>query len=541
MKKYLSLVLVLCLMAFALPACALELLSAGDTYPLNSDKTVSWYVENNCNPHTEYADVSQSPFHQNLMKQLGVNIDWSFPTTGSDARTFTNTLLSDPSNLPDIMGIYIMSNASQYMDDEVIWDLTPYIEEYAPAYYAYLKSNPDRDQAMKDDSGRYYAFGFFREDGGWNDTYQGPVIRKDWLEECGLEIPKTISEFENVIRVFNEKYGATFTARYDLRFDWHGLAGAFGVAGNCSDNSAYMYTIRDGKVICDQTTDEWCNWATWFSKLWKEGLIDQDLLTEDDTTIKNKVYNGLCGVSLTSMGQLTNWNKDMAANGNGEPWIGIPYPTADDGTPPYIFGGRGIWDNTYVITKCADEETMKLALQMLDYAYTQEGFLFWNYGVEGESWQYDENGVPEWTALVAEDTATDPMTKYNGATWGAACIQATNLLHLKNSETAIAANDTWYYMGMPKESADMDAVLKATCSWKWPDGATFTTEEADMLDLYNSNLNTYITENAVAFLTGAKDITDDAVWEAYKKDMEKYHLNEVLEIRQACYDRFMAR
>ena len=61
---------------------------------------------------------------------------------------------------------------------------------------------------MKDDQGRYYTFGFFREDGGWNDTYEGPVVRKDWLEECGLEIPKTISEFENVIRVFNEKYGA---------------------------------------------------------------------------------------------------------------------------------------------------------------------------------------------------------------------------------------------------------------------------------------------------------------------------------------------
>lgn len=242
------------------------------------------------------------------------------------------------------------------------------------------------------------------------------------------------------------------------------------------------------------------------------------------------------------MGQLNNWNKDMAANGDGEPWIGIPYPTADDGSTPYIFGGRGIWDNTYVVTKCADEETMKLALQMLDYAYTAEGFLFWNYGVEGETWVMDETtGLPKWTDLVAKDTATDPMTKYNGATWGAACIQATNLLYLKNSTTAIAANDTWYYLGQDKETADMDMVRYATSSWKWPDGATFTTDESDTLDLYNANLNTYITENAVAFLTGNKDVTDDATWEAFKAGMKSYHLDEVLAIRQACYDRFMAR
>ena len=33
------------------------------------------------------------------------------------------------------------------------------------------------------------------------------------------------------------------------------------------------------------------------------------------------------------------------------------------------------------------------------------------------------------------------MTKYNGATWGSCCIQATNLLYQKNSQTAIDAND----------------------------------------------------------------------------------------------------
>ena len=103
---------------------------------------------------------------------------------------------------------------------------------------------------MKTDDGRYYAFGFFREDGGWNDSYQGPVVRKDWLDECGLEIPETISEFENVIRVFNEKYGATFNSSFSVRYKAEGVAGAFGAYGErgCRERLVCEVTVRSASA-----------------------------------------------------------------------------------------------------------------------------------------------------------------------------------------------------------------------------------------------------------------------------------------------------
>ena len=541
MKKILALVLSLCLVLAACPAFAVELLSGADTYPLNSDKTITWYSQDSHNIHTDFADWHDSPFHVNLSKQVGVNIEWVLPTTGTDGATFTNTLMADPSTLPNIMEAYFMGSAQQYLDDEVIWDLTPYIQEYAPAYYAFLQSNPAYDKAMKTDDGRYYAFGFFREDGGWNDSYQGPVVRKDWLEECGLEIPKTISEFENVIRVFHEKYnGAVFTTSYGNRFSQMGLSGAFGAYGNV--NASYMFTVNDGKVSLGQTSDEYRAWLSWFSGLYKEGLIDTDLLTVDDTTVKTKVLTGGSGIAMTSMGQLNNWNKAMEANGDGTPWIGIPYPTADDGSLYSIFGGSGIGAITGCITKTADEETMKLCLQILDYAYTQEGFLYWNYGIEGESWVMDETtGLPKWTALVAEDTSTDPMIKYNGSTWSGSCIQATNLLYLKNSQLAIEANDAWFYLGMGRDTEELDKVREITSGHKWPNGVTFTTEESDELDLYTANLGTYVVEQCVSFLVGNVDVNDDAAWNAYLAGLDTYKLPRVLEIYQACYDRYLAR
>ena len=533
MKKLLALALTLCLVLAAIPASAAELLSAADTYPLNSTKKITWYVQDGMEPHEAYANYTESPFHMGLIENLGVDIEFMFPTTGTDGGVFTNTLLADPDDLPEIMKGYFMDNANLYLEDGLIWDLTPYIQEYAPAYYAWLQTNPAYDRAMKTDNGQYYAFGFFREDGGWNDTYLGPVVRKDWLEECGLEIPTTIAEFENMIRVFNEKYGAKFSFAYS-RFQSAGLQGSFGAYGTAD----VSYFVKDGKVGLGQAQPEYRTYMTWLNKLWDEGLMDQDVLTLDDTSIKAKIHNDQVGVAITSMGQVNLWNKEREADGKEAIWIGIPYPKDENGEISSVFGGFGIGTHTTVITKAADEETMKLCLQILDYAYTAEGFLYWNYGTEGVSWNWDEStGLPAFTALVNDDPASDPMRKYNGTTWYGSCIQATNLLYLKNSQIAIDADSAWFYCYPDDEEKN----LQVTGGWKWPVGVTFTVDESDELDLIGGGIGTYVTEKFAAFLTGGLDITDDAVWEKYLADFEVYNLSRVLEIRQACYDRYAAR
>ena len=129
------------------------------------------------------------------------------------------------------------------------------------------------------------------------------------------------------------------------------------------------------------------------------------------------------------------------------------------------------------------------------------------------------------------------MTKYNGATWGTGCIQATNLLYLKNSQAAIDADNTWYY----NYPDDPEKNLAVTSGWKWPKGTTFTVEESDELDLIANGISTYASENFASFLTGSLDINDDAAWNNYLDGFASHNLARVLEIRQACYERYLAR
>ena len=179
---------------------------------------------------------------------------------------------------------------------------------------------------------------------------------------------------------------------------------------------------------------------------------------------------------------------------------------------------------------------MKLCLQMLDYAYTQEGFLYFNYGNEGVSWTMGENGIPQFTELVTADPDTEPMRKYNAMTYGGTGIQATNLLYLKNAAPAIEANNTWFY-----NFEDEAQNLAVTGGWRWPVGVTFTVDEMDMINIYGGSIGTYVTESFQAFLTGTMDIDDDATWNKYLKDAETYNLSKILKIRQDCLDRYLAR
>ena len=75
MKKALSILLALVLTLSLSQAFALELLPAGDTYPIDTDATISWYVQASLSPHEVFADWTQSPFHTGLSEKTGVMID----------------------------------------------------------------------------------------------------------------------------------------------------------------------------------------------------------------------------------------------------------------------------------------------------------------------------------------------------------------------------------------------------------------------------------------------------------------------------------
>ena len=498
-------------------------------YPIDTKgETISWF-NNRMGywPNEQYATANDSPFHSGLAEMLGVKIDWQFPVVGTAGNQALNLALASR-DVPNI--IYaggLMSQADLLIDEGAIYDLTPYLEKWSQAYWKLLQSNPEYNRAMKTDSGKYYGYGFFREDGGWNDTYLGPVVNKTWLDELGLPVPKTISDWDRTLRAFKERYGAT------LSFSWSrvispgsAISGAFG-AYSFADHR--LYVDENGKVRHANTQPEYRKQLEQFAIWWQDGIIDQDILSINDTMVRTNALNKKVGLSITSMGQLSSWIQDAEGSGSDAEWIGIEYPTGDDGTLVQVPGGLGIGAGVGVISTSVKPEQLELAMRMLDYGYTDEGSLYWNFGKQGLSWDYGADGKPAFLPLLTEDPSglSASVDKYAGSVWNGNCVQATIMIYMKNTPEAIAANDLWYW---PNE--------EITASNKIPSGMSLTSEESIRSGELSSAISTYVSESTVQFFTGQASFD---TWDAYVARVNALGIEELLSIQQAAYDRYMAR
>jgi len=496
-------------------------------YPMNAkDQTITWFGAEGYLPNDAYAHPDQSPFHAGLKDMLGVNIEWIFPIRGTNSAQAINLILAS-GDLPDVLFGNTMADAERYIAEGTFHDLTPYIQNWSPAYWKWIHTNPAYDRAMKTDSGKYYGYGFFREDGGWNDTYLGPVVNKAWLDECGLPLPATVSDWDRTIRTFKQRYGAV------LSFAWSrvtgygtGISGAFGAYAFADYR---LYVDQNNKIQLANTQPAYRNQLVKFAEWWRDGLIDQDVLSINDTMARSNALNKKMGITVTSMGQMSNWRLDADGARNGSNWIGLQYPKGDDGTLVMVPGGYGIGSVVAAVTTNVKPEKMQLVMRALDYAYTDDGNLYWNFGKKGVSWDYGPDGKPAYLPLVTNDPdgLNDAIDKYGGSTWSGNCIQATLLLYLKNTTQSIDANDLWFY-----PNKDISA------AWTLPNGLTLTVAESTRAAELRAAIKTYVDEAAVQFITGQTPISQ---WDSYVSRVNSMGLDELLRIYQAAYDRYLAR
>ena len=498
-------------------------------YPMQAtNQTVSWFATDGYVPNEIYAHPQDSPFHFLMQEMLGVNIEWIFPIRGTPGNQAINLVLAS-GDLPDIMYGGLMADAERHIEEGVFHDLSPYIREWSPAYWRLLQSDPAYDRAMKTDTGRYYGYGFFREDGGYPDTYQGPVVNKAWLDECGLPLPVTIADWDITLRTFRDRYGAVISMPWPRVSGSYGgfISGAYGAHAFASYR---LYIDNNNRVQIGNIMPEYRAFITKMHEWWREGLIDQDLLTINDTMARSNALNLRTGLTFTSMGQLSNWVIDSEAAGNGANWIGLQYPRGNDGTLAHIDGGYGIGANlAAVITTNVRPERMELVMRVLDYAYTEEGDLYWNYGKRGNSWDYGPDGIPMFLPLLTNDPhgLNNTIDRYVGTAWNANGIQATRQLILRNTTQSIDALNLWYW---PNQNIAARSKL--------PPGITLTPSESTRIGELEATISTFINEASAHFLTGQANIN---TWDSYVARVNAMGAPELLRIYQAALDRYLAR
>ncbi|MEA4889541.1 MAG: hypothetical protein VB070_08790 [Clostridiaceae bacterium] len=490
-------------------------------YPVDTDITLTMWNPQVASLHSSYTSYTESPFHTGLEEKTGIKVDWQFPVAGTD-RTQAYNLMLASDTLPDIIVYTLFNDAQQYIDDGIIRDLTDVMPEYSPDYWKVLQNNERFDKSMKTDAGQYWGYGSFRES-AWAATYCGPVVRQDWLDEQNLEMPKTISDWDNVIRTFNRAYEAKLA--FAITRTNPGFASAFGAY---TSFSAAKYVDDNGKVQYAIAQPEWKNYMTQLHSWYSDGMIDTDSVTLDDAGVRSKVLNNKVGVSITAISQLTNWVNDAKAENTGAEWVGAPYVPQTAGSPVnYIQGEDMVSVYAAAITTSCPDEKLETAMRWLNYGYNEEGFMYWNYGTEGKTYTM-VNGVPTYTDLLTKDPEGINMalSKYVGTVGTGLAMQAENMVRQKNAPASVAAVDTW--TGQKNELFDH----------MYPAGVSLTTGESTEVSSLAAAIDTYASEMALKFFTGEESLNN---FDQFVETLKGMNLERMLEIYQAAYDRFTAR
>ncbi len=204
-SKLLKRTLSVCLMA----AMAVTLIAGcgkGDDGGGNEDKkgetpkkdaTFTWWITQSDGNGEYYEDYKESPVAQFINQQYwdtenggigtkenGTQIDMSFlvPITGSELDNF-NTMMST-GEYPEIVSLAMATDSPRTMyENDILLDITEYVESYMPNYLAYLDKNPELKPLVQivDEEGnvRYVAIYSFMD--GVNDPWEGTCYRRDWV------------------------------------------------------------------------------------------------------------------------------------------------------------------------------------------------------------------------------------------------------------------------------------------------------------------------------------------------------------------------
>ena len=183
--------------------------------------------------------------------------------------------------------------------------------------------------------------------------------------------------------------------------------------------------------------------------------------------------------------------------------------------------------STYITTSC---EYIEVACRWLDYWYTEQGLMYCQYGVEGVSYYYDEDGHP-W---LTDDMVNNPDGI--GVIW---------MLFMKTFMGGLGVESTAPRMDlMPTVVAELDYLATSNIGqgdddWNMPTSVFMTSDEGSRYSMIYADIETYVSEYTSTSILGQNNI--DATWDNYIATMERMGLEEAISIYQTALDRYYAR
>lgn len=531
-RKFLAMLLALIL---ALGCTAALTASAEDLYfPELPDNTLSITVST-ANFGTDQTGTRMMQLWQEKMEEyLGVKLDITWQIIPWDDFRANESVNLAANDLADINSYSQGELVNGFGADGVVLDINKYADymEYYPEFVAGVIGG---QEGINNADGSSYVFW----DGYDNDvnlagaqSFAAYAYRLDVLEKFDLKPAETWDEFVDLCAdlkaliddgSIDAKYvmsnGASWMAFY------RGFVGTFHTWDTTYWNGAEW---SFGPI-----EDNFREMLAAINELYEAGYIDPEYQT--DESCDAKAENGdILIVPTNWAGSVQTWNAQAA---DGVKWCLAYLPNNDEYGTAWKWGSKINGKNlgttrTMGIIINAKTQYPEWIVRLVDYQYSEDIYLLLNWGVEGEDYYVDEEGMRQYTAKYMDLPVSDRAQALADEGIMSSAIARTGIPFVPQIFSTIAAygdTEPWwnaekgYYDGHYWYETAKNGGPDSVSPYDRAPLVDLTEEEKTAKSTMTSACEKYAKTEALKFIQGEYDITDDAAWENYVEGVKSQY------------------
>ena len=470
---------------------------------------------------TVVTDVNDTEVFKAMGQRTNILVEWMHPPQGQNEDNFN--LLVASGDLPDVFcnPPAYPGGPAKAVDDEVYVDLTPYYTAgLMPNTKFLMESRTDLVRDYKDDEGRILSCKGI--DIVPTSPWSGLWVRSDWLEDLNLPEPKTIEDWDTMLYAMQEAKVPN-PLSFNLK-DGQGVNTNFEFAGGYE--TGFEYINKNGKVEYGPINDGYLPFLTKMHQWYADGIMDPDFATRTwDDYLSNSI-NGVYGALGMAYGDVGPMMLGGTAKEPRYQLKPVLQPTTYDGQVIHLRQGDELVrsSNTYMAYGAVDNGNDEIIARYLDYWYSQDGGDLFSMGVEGLSYEWNDEGTYTW---IYPDLVNNADADF----W-------TIMDRFKSHYIQTFLRDSAAYDNRPEVQECIDYWTTQLDDWRMPYGITQTTEEARELAELEADIKTYRDEMSYRFIMGQSPLSE---YGAFVDQMKKLNIDRVIELKQAALDRYFAR
>ncbi|WP_409969849.1 hypothetical protein RFF05_08075 [Bengtsoniella intestinalis] len=470
-------------------------------------------------------DINDSTYVAWLSEQIGMTVEFSF-LQSNYTDSYIKQILADPNTAYD--GIFFTKSTaptqtelSAYIATGGIVAIDTWIDQESVYLAETLNTFDDYDlrQEITHTDGHIYYMPAL-DASSVSKSAQTMWVNVDLLEDVGLQLPSTTEDFAQMLAAFADYDGTMApimgTSDQSYFFPLYFLMNSF---ITCDNQNHFLY-LEGSEVLFAPSSDNWRAGLQYCNRLFAQGLIPDAVFN-----YSQDAFLAICNDPDNLVGCFTTDSIASVLSENSPALLsrylavspldsGYNTPVALVSTPLPSVGGVVLSTSQY-----QDE-----VFALMDLMCSEEGYLRGHYGVPDEDWT---EAAPE-DITVSGDKAVITVTQSVGTT------SDTDSAHVIGP---YIASETYADMVAWKgyqvnQSAYLDARAYRTYEYYAPE------ESLPYLQLSTDTvqeLDAFVEEAMIAFVTGEWDIDSDEAWQAYLDALATYSVDDLVAQGQLFY------